>query len=258
MSAYDAALILQYVVGLIDHFPVEDITSPSAIMPRNYVVRVPEQTAKAGDRIYVPIVIDDVTGLLAGGISLKYDKTVLLAIRALSDITLNDSYWKANTALDGEVRFGFANPQPMKGQGNLLLVEFEVLPNTEGKTSPLILDNIDLSNSLTITKINGSITVLPSRSILLQNYPNPFNPDTWLPFKLAQNAPVSINIYDTKGQLIRTIALGNKNAGIYLTTDKAAYWDGRDSFGEKVSSGVYYYTLQAGEFRATRKMVIVK
>ena len=93
---------------------------------------------------------------------------------------------------------------------------------------------------------------------LLQNYPNPFNPETWIPFKLAQDTHVTILIYDTKGQLIRTIALGNRNAGIYTTKDKAAYWDGRDSLGEKVSSGVYYYTLQAGEFMATRKMVIVK
>ena len=93
---------------------------------------------------------------------------------------------------------------------------------------------------------------------LLQNYPNPFNPETWIPFKLAQDAPVTISIYDTKGQLIRTISLGNRNAGIYTTKDKAAYWDGRDSLGEQVSSGVYFYTLQAGEFRATRKMVILK
>ena len=93
---------------------------------------------------------------------------------------------------------------------------------------------------------------------LLQNYPNPFNPETWIPFKLAQNAPVSISIYDTKGQLIRTIALGQQNAGIYTTKDKAVYWDGRSNTGEKVSSGVYYYTLQAGDFTATRKMVIMK
>ena len=93
---------------------------------------------------------------------------------------------------------------------------------------------------------------------LLQNYPNPFNPDTWIPFKLAQDTPVTISIYDTKGQLLRTISSGTRNAGIYVTKDKAAYWDGRDSLGEKVSSGVYYYTLQAGEFRATRKMVVVK
>ncbi len=93
---------------------------------------------------------------------------------------------------------------------------------------------------------------------LLQNYPNPFNPDTWIPFKLARNAPVTINIYDTKGQLLRTLHIGNKGAGIYVTKDRAVYWDGCDNLGEKVSSGVYYYTLQAGEFRATRKMLILK
>ncbi len=93
---------------------------------------------------------------------------------------------------------------------------------------------------------------------LLQNFPNPFNPDTWIPFKLATDASVTINIYNTKGQLIRTITLGNKQAGIYTAKYKAVYWDGRCSLGEKVASGVYYYTLQAGDFKATRKMVIMK
>jgi len=94
---------------------------------------------------------------------------------------------------------------------------------------------------------------------LLQNYPNPFNPETWIPFKLAQNAPVTISIYDTRGQLIRSIVLGNRNAGIYTTKDKAAYWDGRDSLGQKIAGGIYYYTLQAGnKYKATRKMLIVK
>jgi hypothetical protein len=98
----------------------------------------------------------------------------------------------------------------------------------------------------------------PISSMLLQNYPNPFNPETWIPFKLAQNASVTIRIYDTKGQVIRTISLGNRPSGIYVTKSKAGYWDGTDSLGQKVSSGVYYYTLQAGEFRTTRKMVVVK
>ena len=94
----------------------------------------------------------------------------------------------------------------------------------------------------------------------LQNYPNPFNPDTWIPYLLAVDAPVTIyiNIYNLKGQLIRTIALGHQKAGVYVTKDKAAYWDGRDEAGEKVGSGVYFYTLKAGKFVATRKMLIVK
>jgi len=65
-------------------------------------------------------------------------------------------------------------------------------------------------------------------------------------------------MYTSKGQLIRAINLGLKKAGIYTTKDMAAYWDGKDRFGQKVASGVYYYTLQAGESSATRKMAILK
>jgi len=101
-------------------------------------------------------------------------------------------------------------------------------------------------------------TQLPKQTTLLQNYPNPFNPDTWIPFKLAQDISVTINIYDTKGQLIRTLHLGNQRAGIYLAKEKAAYWDGRNQTGEEVACGVYFYTLQAGQFKATRRMLIVK
>ena len=107
---------------------------------------------------------------------------------------------------------------------------------------------------------------LPSHTVLLQNYPNPFNPETWLPYKLAQDASVTIRIYNVKGQLVRTLHLGNQNAGVYMTKAKAAHWDGKDSLGQSVASGVYFYTLQvehpngdgAGIFTATHKMVILK
>ena len=100
--------------------------------------------------------------------------------------------------------------------------------------------------------------VIPKYSKLLQNYPNPFNPETWIPFQLAQDASVTISIYNAKGQFVRTISLGNKNAGVMVTKDRAAYWDGRDGLGEKVSSGVYFHTLEAGKFKVTRKMMIIK
>jgi hypothetical protein len=99
---------------------------------------------------------------------------------------------------------------------------------------------------------------LPKKSALLQNYPNPFNPETWIPFHLAYDAPVTIRIYNAKGQIIRILDLDNREAGIYVTKDKAAYWDGKDNLGQSVASGVYYYSLQAGEFTVTRKMVIMK
>ena len=257
VSAYDAAVILQYVVGLIDHLPIV-WNAPFSDSPKDYRISIPDLSVKTGQRIQVPIMIDDATGLTAGGISLKYDETILKSQIVVPYPILNGSYWKANSDLEGEVRFAFANADPKSGSGNLFVVEFEVLPNAEGRTSPLALSGVDLSNSLTVTKVDGSITVLPSQTRLFPNYPNPFNPDTWLPYQLTEDSPVVIRIYDIKGQIVRTISLGTKQAGVYVTKDKATYWDGRNNEGSKVASGIYFYTMQAGDFIATRKMTILK
>ncbi|HIA68012.1 TPA: T9SS type A sorting domain-containing protein [Candidatus Poribacteria bacterium] len=81
--------------------------------------------------------------------------------------------------------------------------------------------------------------------------------ETWIPFRLAKDADVSLRIY-TAGSLVRTIELGHHHATVYETKGKAAYWDGRNNFGEQVASGVYFYRLQAGDYSQTRKMVILK
>jgi len=100
--------------------------------------------------------------------------------------------------------------------------------------------------------------ILPEQNSLLANYPNPFNPATWIPYNLAEAADVTIQIYDIRGHLIRTLNLGRQLAGFYLSKDRAAYWDGRDDAGEQAGSGVYYYRLSAGNFSATRKMVVLE
>ena len=101
-------------------------------------------------------------------------------------------------------------------------------------------------------------TLAPQRTVLLANYPNPFNPETWIPYQLAVPADVSISIYSANGQLVRTLALGHQPVGIYEVRSRAAYWDGKNTVGESVASGVYFYTLTAGDFTATRKMLILK
>ena len=94
---------------------------------------------------------------------------------------------------------------------------------------------------------------------LFQNYPNPFNPETWFPFQLAEDSNISISIHDAKGNLVRTLQLGQRKAGSYLSRKKAAHWDGRDENGEIVASGVYFYRIKAGDSVAeSRKMVIVQ
>ena len=99
---------------------------------------------------------------------------------------------------------------------------------------------------------------LPKTTALLANYPNPFNPETWMPYQLAKPAEVNISIHSADGKLIRTLELGHLPAGIYHNKFRAAYWDGRNEFGESVASGVYFYTLTAGDFTATGKMLIRK
>ena len=98
----------------------------------------------------------------------------------------------------------------------------------------------------------------PEKTVLLANYPNPFNPETWIPYQLAQSARVTISIHAINGALIRTLPLGEMPAGVYQSKHRAAYWDGKNAQGERVTSGVYFYTLEAGQFTATRKMLILK
>ena len=93
---------------------------------------------------------------------------------------------------------------------------------------------------------------------LLPNYPNPFNPETWIPYQLAEAAHVRICIYDVAGHLVRELDLGTKLASSYLSRDKAAYWDGRNNMGETVSSGIYFYTLEAGDYQTTRRLTVVR
>jgi hypothetical protein len=166
------------------------------------------------------------------------------------------------------------------GLSNTLTVnavdEHKAHDRESSKNSSLYIANVKLADSnaqlipINIRAINLNLRQLfiPTKSLLGQNYPNPFNPETWIPYQLASDSPVIIYIHNTKGQVIRTMYPGNQKAGVYMTKSKAAYWDGRDSSGNKVASGVYFYTLQverseipsigAGEFRAARKMVIMK
>ena len=112
------------------------------------------------------------------------------------------------------------------------------------------------------------ISLIPTETQLLPNYPNPFNPETWIPYRLAEAAFVTLTIYDRTGQVVRTIDVGHQPPASYESRSKAIYWDGRNGLGEQVASGVYFYHLSAGrsglsvlhrsDFSATRKMLILK
>jgi len=256
VTAYDASLILQYCVGLITQFPVEMMSATQNAVPQDYEISIPDLSAHAGSRVVVPVVIDKTAGLAAGGISVKYDETLLRANKTLS--ALNGAYWQANSDLVGEIRFAFAAFSQIQSDGELFTIEFEVLPCEEGTVGKIELSDVQLAESKSIHLRNGSIELLPAHTRLLANYPNPFNPETWIPYRLAKNANVHISIFNVNGKLIRTLNVGFCSAGSYIDKDRATYYDGLDNSGERVSSGIYFYTIKAGDFSATRKMTILK
>ena len=163
---------------------------------------------------------------------------------------------------------------------DLLLVAQHIGESTDSAAPPIVaIDSKELTPAMVKAWIkqaevedDGSIvfrqgienlqrllaSLIPEKTVLLANYPNPFNPETWIPYHLAKPANVTLTIYAANGTVVRTLALGHQAAGIYQSRSRAAHWDGRNEAGESVASGIYFYTLTAGDFTATRKMLILK
>ena len=131
------------------------------------------------------------------------------------------------------------------------VIELHVLgPNgsVESQTITFKVTSEHLTNAVLSVRLDG--IGKPKQNQLLPNYPNPFNPETWIPYQLSEDSPVSISIYDTTGNLIRTLSLGFQSAGFYTNRQQAAYWDGRNALGERVASGIYFYQLATPYFPA--------
>ena len=116
---------------------------------------------------------------------------------------------------------------------------------------------MDIRNAFLSLQLNVG-DVQPQDTLLAQNFPNPFNPETWIPYQLSKATEVKIDIYDISGHLVRSLDLGWQPVGAYMMPSSAAYWDGKNAVGERVASGIYFYTLQTSDFAATRRMVILK
>ena len=196
-----------------------------------------------------------------------------------ADISLSETRW------GGEGKYGISGPYTYSGANEIY---FQEDPTVYRKyTSPIYLPegsfpgvwgvigisvadkarNVIYHDFTEITRFEvtdetqAAPTVqvtLPNKNALLPNYPNPFNPETWIPYQLAKSADVTLTIYAADGEAVCQLALGHQAAGTYQSRSRAAYWDGKNQQGEAVASGLYFYTLTAGDFNATRKMLILK
>ena len=175
------------------------------------------------------------------------DVSPLSGLPQLTWLSLSSNQISDVSALEGLINLGWLS---LKGNP---IADLAPLHRLKAKNPDVYID-IDI----------GAVAAAPAapmlsvETLLLPNYPNPFNPETWIPYQLAKPADVTLSIYSVDGRLVRRLALGHQPAGVYQSKSRAAHWDGRNGVGEKVASGLYFYTFTAGDFTATRKMIIRK
>jgi hypothetical protein len=211
-----------------------------------------------GDVVEVAVMAKDAS-LKAYSFALSYDAAILRPVA--SGITegdfLKDTLFVAQ---DGRV-FSATRSDATDGTGVLAKLRFQVVSDGVSTDAVTLRDVQVVDNADTFSRLpdlHAAIKTVPHKTQLLANYPNPFNPETWIPFELSDDANVNIQIYDVSGRLVRTLDIGYRSAGHYVSHSAAAYWDGHNSSGERVASGVYLYRLTAGDFSAMRRMVILK
>jgi hypothetical protein len=270
IASNDAMLVLRKAAGL--EAPAKDLIADRHISisllvsPSNEEGTKSEAHGLKGEIISVPITVDNIDILSSGDMSISYDSKVLRAIDVLvspsNEEGTNDGLLMANNiSQPGLIRISFAGVERLNDV-KLAEIKFEVLTDD---VSPLTFKMAELYSrdalpliSKVTNKQFRSWAVAPERSALLQNYPNPFNPETWIPYQLHEASEVVIRIHNVTGELVREIRLGYKPVGQYTTQDRSAYWDGRNEAGERVSSGVYFYNIQAGKYSSTMKMIVTK
>jgi hypothetical protein len=197
-------------------------------------------------------VIDENAGAVLNGLS--------VTVRHLySGAVITDTTGSSNVN-DGQFSAVFLNP--LNNQSFKIGDVFKIdIHSSNGNIGFEPIQYTVTQEDVKLGRINlGDLTIrtIPKRSKLMQNWPNPFNPETWIPFQLSKAADVTVTIYDIHGGVVRQLDLGHTPAGIYDKKFNAIYWNGTNDLGERVSSGVYFYHIQAGEFSASRKMAILK
>ena len=236
----------------------------SIALHRNGVILASADTTRGNLFLWEPSDRLDVTG--NGTVNINdlvevarnYGKTVAGGANAKADVN-NDGRVdiKDITLVARRINSSFAAPSVVQELPNLPFNAADVQQWIEdAKRNGIDVQGIAVLEQLLEVLLQSE--TVPLETALLANYPNPFNPETWIPYQLAKPAKVTVSIHSADGKLVRTLALGQLPAGAYQDKDRAAYWDGKNEQGEAVASGIYFYTLKAGDFAATKKMLIRK
>lgn len=273
VTAYDASLVLQYVVGKIGFFPVE---GSGKNLPQNKIVdatpqwlallekpqasmRLNEAKAKTGEEFYISLSLDMLENVSAMQFKLKFDPESIDFVGASTSRSVKDMLFIENINHEtGEMVFAFAGSDLFSENGEVLNLKFSANEGIKGEsaTSIEVLEFLANEKDLTGNSTSGQVSIegLPVNFELLQNYPNPFNGTTKIQFKIPEASNrVSIVIYDVSGRKIKTLVNRAYDAGNYTIT-----WDGTNDMQQTVSSGLYFYRIDSGNFSKTQKLHFLK
>ena len=233
-SSYSVTISVSDGNGGSDSIAVTiNVTAAPVFTEGTTATRSVAENTRPGTNIGAPVAATDADSLVLtyslGGTDADsfsiVDTTGQLQTKAALDYETKTSYSVKITVFDGDVNYGF--------------------------------DHITVTIDVT-DEVAAAPPLTPENTALLNNFPNPFNPETWIPYQLAEPAEVTLTIYNVRGVVVRRLALGHQPAGVYTSRNRAIHWDGRNGVGEKVASGLYFYTLTAGDYAATRKLLIRK
>ncbi len=256
ITAYDASLILQHVVGTLNAFPIEVDRKELPAIPVKKPVGVTVSRTIAGPVLTVPISIERVDGLASWQAIVDFDPTALRAVE-VTGRGATASMQRASAVETGRWRIAAAASSPADAEGLLAELTFEVIdasripPGSPIQLTSFVVNEVETSSSTTGVENDADV---PKEFALLQNYPNPFNPSTTIEFRIPiANAPVRLTIYNMLGQAVRTLFDGVKEVGTHRIV-----WDGRNDAGDLVGTGTYIYQLRTKDVVQSKKLTLVK
>jgi hypothetical protein len=255
VNADDASKILMFAVGLITEFPIQTgVPSPHPYKRLHVTRRLAIGEPRVVDgRTRLPILADDVTGLLAGNLTLTFDEARMRVVDVVAS-ERTTGFTVVSHAADGRLNIAFAGAE-IRGEGEGALVDLELESLTPDALASLQLSEAKLNGGSTPVALTGSAASLslPQQFALLQNWPNPFNPETQIRYELAEATHVRLRIYDLAGQVVRELVDEQRAAGTHTVR-----WNGLNATGAEVASGAYFYRLEAGGATFTRKMSLLR
>jgi len=253
ISAYDAALIMRYTIDLIPSFPAEGGSPRPAQSERTLSIGPAEHEDSA---LVVPLTLDDMEGVVSGEIEITFDPTKVKRIEVIQG-EATSGYMFASNVVGDKLLMAFAAAEAGTGSGAIAEIRLILVGPYEDLSDLLVLDRVNLNDGEIAVQMVGHEPSTPAPYRISQNYPNPFNPGTTITYTLPEPAQVRLAIYNFAGQWVRTLIENEQGPG-----EHAAHWDGLDSGGQPVSSGVYLYRVEVrmsgGTHETTRKMLLIR